>query len=340
MLFIAATSIVASIFYLVPPEQFPVNKVITIETGFTLKEVAADFQEKKLIRSTFIFETIGWILNTEKRIKAGEYFFEKGLDAAELMRQISGNGSRNNLIKITIPEGFSLRDIGTVFEDMNMWQTEEFWGITGLPAMGCANGCVPEKIDEKIRYEFGLLSLRPSGVSLEGYLFPDTYYVPTDVSPESMVLIMLENFEKKITPELRQTISESDRSVFEILTMASILEKEARTEESRKLIAGILWKRLEAGMPLQVDAVFQYIIGKNTFQLALSDLKIDSPYNTYLYKGLPLGPIANPGIKTIEAAVYPTDSQYWYYLSDRQGILYYSVTYEEHLAKKAEHLDS
>lgn len=339
-LFIFAVVTAASVFYFTPPESFPVNKVVTIEQGATLNEVAENFYQNKLIRSVFVFEIIGWILDTEKRIKAGEYFFERSFSAAELMRQISESGSKNNLVKITIPEGFTLCDIALVFEDKNMWQAEELWDVTGLPAMECIDGCLPEIFDAEIRASFELLSSKPANVSIEGYLFPDTYYVPTDISPQSMVWVMLENFEKKITPELWQKISESERNLFEVLTMASLLEREARLSENRKLIAGILWKRLDTGMLLQVDAVFPYIIGKNTFQLALADLKVDSPYNTYLYTGLPLGPIANPGLAAIEAAVYPSDSKYWFYLSDREGKMHYSVTYEEHLANKTKYLDN
>jgi UPF0755 protein len=120
--------------------------------------------------------------------------------------------------------------------------------------------------------------------------------------------------------------------------MASILEAEARTTETRKIISGILWKRMEIGMPLQVDAPFQYIIGKNTFQLTTNDLKFDSPYNTYKYKGLPPGPIGNPGLDAISATVNPIKTNYLYYLSDVRGNMHYAKTFAEHVINKEKYL--
>ncbi|MFH1978926.1 MAG: endolytic transglycosylase MltG [Patescibacteria group bacterium] len=289
-------------FTLSSPSDFPVNKVITIENGTPFKQVAADFEERNLVRSSFWFDTLGWFLMSREDTKAGEYFFEKPQSACALFKKITSGGMRD-FIKITIPEGFSLYDIAFFFENKGMWQAEELWEITGLPA---------------------------TENSLEGYLFPDTYYVPTNITPDSFVEMMKEAFEKKTIPEMREK---------DILTMASILEKEESNLEDKKLIAGILWKRIDAGMALQVDAVFPYIIGKNSYQLTLDDLKTDSPYNTYLYKGLPPGPIANPGLESLEAALNPTDSAYWYYLSDKNGQTYYSKTYEEHLRKKERYLN-
>ena len=121
--------------------------------------------------------------------------------------------------------------------------------------------------------------------------------------------------------------------------MASLLEKEARTTESRRIIAGILWKRLEIGMLLQVDAVFGYIINKGSLQLTLEDLSIDSPYNTYRYKGLPIGPIANPGLDSLQAATMPILTDYLFYLSDKEGTMHYSETFEEHKRKKRLYLN-
>jgi UPF0755 protein len=124
----------------------------------------------------------------------------------------------------------------------------------------------------------------------------------------------------------------------EIIVMASILEKEALTPEDKKIVSGILWKRLETGMLLQVDAVFMYIMGKKSSDLTLGDLKIDSPYNTYLYKGLPPSPICNPGIESIEASLNPTASSYWYYLSDKNLNIHFAKNFDEHKLNKAEYL--
>ncbi|MBI3075161.1 MAG: endolytic transglycosylase MltG, partial [Parcubacteria group bacterium] len=149
---------------------------------------------------------------------------------------------------------------------------------------------------------------------------------------------MRENFFKKIKP-LETAIGDSGKNLHEILTMASLLEEEARAADTRRLIAGILWRRLKIGMPLQVDATFMYINGKNTFELTLEDLADDSsPYNTYTHKGLPPGPITNPGLDSIVAALYPKENPYLFYLADLSGTTYYSRTFDEHKEKKFRYL--
>ncbi len=280
-------------FFLSAPANFPINQIITIEKGTSFKKVAADFEKQNLVRSAFWFDTFGWILRSREDVKAGEYFFENPISAMKLFIEVTKNGGKNNMVRVTVPEGATIDEIVMIFKGFGF---EDF------------------KIEDK---------------SLEGYLFPDTYFVPTNISPESMIKIMRENFDKKTTPEMRTN---------EIVTMASLLEKEAALEKNRKLISGILWKRIEVGMPLQVDAVFPYIMNKHSLQLTFDDLKIDSPYNTYLYKGLPPGPIANPGLRSLEAALNPIESKYWFYLSDKKGDIHYSTTYDEHLDYRAKYL--
>jgi len=164
---------------------------------------------------------------------------------------------------------------------------------------------------------------------LEGYLFPDTYWIRRGASLEEIVEKMKTNFQEKtkgleITPE--------------IVIMASLIEKEVKTKEDKELVSGILWKRLEDKMPLQVDATITYITGKRTTKISKEETQIDSPYNTYKYLGLPIGPICNPGLESIMAALYPKDSEFWYYLSSPEGKTYFSKTLEEHNIKKAKYL--
>jgi UPF0755 protein len=168
-------------------------------------------------------------------------------------------------------------------------------------------------------------------------LFPDTYYFPIDVSGKEVVDTMLKNFERKITPYLKE-IEKSGKTLKEIIIMASLIEKEVKTKEEKELASGVLWKRLKVGMPLQVDATINYITGKNTTKILLEDLKIDSPYNTYKYKGLPPAPICNPGLESILAALYPKESDYWYYLSKPDGQTLFFKDYEEFIVAKKKYL--
>jgi len=182
-----------------------------------------------------------------------------------------------------------------------------------------------------------LLGLKLPGTDLEGFLFPDTYQFPPRVTGEEVVKKMRDNFEKKFSP-YRNEVSGAGLTTFEIITMASLIEKEVKTKEDKRLVSGILWKRRNHNIPLQVDATINYITGKKTIKVSIEETKIDSPYNTYRYLGLPLGPICNPGLESIRAAVNPEDSDYWYYLSIPEGETIFSKTLEEHNIAKAKYL--
>jgi UPF0755 protein len=179
---------------------------------------------------------------------------------------------------------------------------------------------------------------KPKSLNLEGYIFPDSYKIRKEETIEDIINKTLQNFDKKVTPELRQEIEKQNKTIFEIITMASLLEKEVKTLEDKKIVSGILWKRLENNMPLQVDATISFITGKKDANISIEETKIDSPYNTYKYKGLPLGPISNPGLESIIAAIYPESSDYWYYLSTPEGETVFSKTLEEHNIAKAKYL--
>jgi len=183
-----------------------------------------------------------------------------------------------------------------------------------------------------------LLGLKLPGRDLEGFLFPDTYQFQLTVTGEEVVKRMRDNFEKKLTQDLQEEIEKQGKTVREIVIMASLIEKEVKTKKDKRLVSGILWKRLKNNIPLQVDATINYITGKKTIKVSIEETKIDSPYNTYKYLGLPLGPICNPGLESILAAVDPEDSDYWYYLSIPEGETIFSKTLEEHNIAKTKYL--
>jgi UPF0755 protein len=168
-------------------------------------------------------------------------------------------------------------------------------------------------------------------------LWPDTYYLEPTVTPDEVVKKLRATFATKIDP-LKSTITASGHSLSEIITMASLVEEEASTDKDRRLIAGILWKRLAAGMPLQVDASLTYALGRSTHDLTVDDLKSDPPYNTYQSTGLPPAPISNPGLAAIKAVLEPTKSAYFYYLADQYGVTHYAETLAEHNENKAMYL--
>lgn len=221
---------------------------------------------------------------------------------------------------ITIIEGWNLRDIAAYFEREGVMTRADLYAITGEPARRA-----PGRWDE-------LVSDKPAKISLEGYLFPDTYRIYTSTTPEAVVQKLLANFDAKARPELQKL--PAGRSLHEILTMASIIEAEVPKDPDRRRVSDILWRRLARGWALQVDASVGYVTGHNRERSTAKDLKTDSLWNTYQYPGLPPGPIGNPGLFAIRAALNPDPNPYWYYLTGGDNQVHYARTFEEHIANK------
>ena len=265
------------------PRNFPVNSIVNIKKGSSLRYVSKYLEEKNIIRSRVLFETFVIIFKGEKYLASGDYFLENKLPVFEIAERIS-KGERNLApIKVTIPEGFNISDISKVFSlKLQNFNKEKF-----------------------------LKEARKK----EGYLFPDTYFFLTTDNEEDVLKVMSSNFEKKIS-SIRASIMLSGKKERNIIIMASLIEKEAKGDIDRKFISGILWKRLAMGIALQVDA---------------------DP-NTYKVKGLPKNPIANPGMKAIEAAINPKSSNYLYYLHDKEGNIHYASTFKKHKLNKQKYL--
>lgn len=289
-----------SIFYfflIKSPGDFPLGTIVKIKEGQNLYQISQTLKEENVIKSENLFNFVLRITGQDRNLLYGDYYFDKKVNLLGVAHRLSQGEFNIDPVPVTIVEGMTVYDIAEklakTYEDFN---------------------------EDK----FILLSKEH-----EGYLFPDTYYFLPQVDEESALRAMLDNFNNKVL-SIYEGNKVIGKSLDEIIIMASILEKEARTTQTRRIISGILWNRIDIGMPLQVDAVFPYINGKNTYQLSLDDLKIDSPYNTYLYKGLPVGPIANPSLDSIKAAMDPISNDYLFYLSDRSGNMYYSADFEGH----------
>jgi len=245
---------------------------------------------------------------------------------------------------IKILEGWTSRDINQYFKQTGRWPGDEFLQTAGFPQIDYRrNKTLPEPKD--FSSEFSFLADKPKYYGLEGYLFPDTYRVYASSTAAEVVEKMLDNFNKKLTPKMRADIKEQGKTIYEIITLASIVEKEApidnQTGNNRdaRIIAGIFLNRLEIGQGLQSDATLSYIYSDNNPTHSGSELENSSPYNTYKYRGLPPGPICNPGIIAIEAAIYPIKTDYNYFLTPKgKEEVIYSRTYEEHLQNKYKYL--
>ena len=306
-----------------PPTQSSVPG--QIPENATADQVAKLLADKGIIVSPLGYRLYALLDDRAKHAVVGEYAVTPGASYRALARQFALGPTRDE-ITIRIIEGSSLRDIGL---ELNKWQVPE---RSFLDLVGDAKSS--KSFSAALRSQFAFLKDLPADATLEGYLYPDTYRVWKDQLPLGFVLKQLNEFGKKTEGFDAQAKAQS-RTWPDVVILASMLEKEGRTADEKKMIAGIFLNRLKLGMRLQSDATVNYVTNAGRARPTLEDLETESPYNTYRHEGLPLGPICNPGQDSLEAALHPTPNGYYYYLHDDDGKIYYAKTAEEHKANRA-----
>lgn len=287
------------------PSEFPVGATLEIEEGSNAKAIVQKLKDERYIRSElYAHMVLSFDLN-DAHMQAGRYQFTEMLTTENLLLALTKGEYKLPPIRITIPEGLRGSDIDDIANE----------------TLGGEDTLVDAEIyDEYI-----------------GYLFPDTYFVPESFTEAELITLMRER-SGEVLADYSAQIEASTFTLDEILILASILEREANSEESMHMVAGVLMNRLDIGMALQVDATLDYLLNKESSELTLDDLEIDSPYNTYEYPGLPPAPIANPGRTAIEAVLSPTQHEYLYYLTDNDGTFHYATTFEAHKLNKERYL--
>jgi UPF0755 protein len=288
------------------PTFFPVRTIVTIPSGVSLTQIAEMLKQEQVIRSKWFFVVATHLKGLETDVKAGDYYFNERLTALQVVSRLTAGAYGLEPIRVMVPEGATTYQMAQLYER----QFERF------------------SVDR-----FLMLAQEK-----EGYLFPDTYFFLPNVTTVEILQTMERTFYERLR-SIEEKIAAFGRPVHEVVTMASLLEKEARDFEERRAIAGVLWKRLQINMPLQVDAVFGFIKKTNTFNPTFSDLDVDSEYNTYKYGGLPPGPIGSPSLQALEAAVSPIETDALFYLHGRDGMLRLAHTYDEHLENRRRYLD-
>jgi UPF0755 protein len=311
--------------------------VFMVAAGENTDSIVRRLKEDGLIRSVTVFKMSLQGSGLATKLQPGTYDFGGVSNYGQMIKRLAGGGALANEVVLRVIEGWDLRDIKTEIERLGLAGAAAFFDKTGEPL------AEPKRSDkqpsQKLSSEFSFLTDKPASVSLEGYLFPDTYRLYKDATADEAVEDMLKNFQKRLAEgDTGSLIERSGRSLHEILTMASVIEKEVRTEKDRQLVADIFWRRLERGMPLQADSTVNYVTGKSVAAVSANDLGADSHYNTYKYAGLPPGPICNPGLAAIRAAVSPQANSYWYFLTDEAGGVHYARDLDEHNSNKARYL--
>ncbi len=292
------------------PEERRVH--VKIHEGMSTSEIAEALAEKNIIDSSLKFRILSRLRGYDDKMKPGTYVFTTEMTDDEVFSKILNGDKR--VVTFTIPEGFGVKDIAKRLYEIDLVDEEDF--------LKAAEDFAPYDYMKKQDDVF---------YAAEGFLFPDTYTVESDISVEEILQIMVDNFDNRLTPELRKQAEEKNLSIYELATMASLIEREVRYPEDRAIVAQVFFKRLQLNMPLQTDATLQYLMDTPKEDVSIEDTKIESPYNTYIYAGLPPGPIANAGMESIESALNPADTDYLYFVADRQGHNHYAKTYDEHL---------
>jgi UPF0755 protein len=294
--------------------RFKPNTIVHIDSNMPLSAVGDLLVADNVIRSSLIFHVAVIVTAGERSAVAGDYLFATSTRLLDVVARVVHGKEGLPAVKVSIPEGTSVR------------------GMTSILGAAFASSSVASEVMRFNQKDF--LSLASTS---EGYLFPDTYFFSPNVPAKNVVSTLEDTFDKKLAT-INADIFASHRSGRDIVIMASILEKEATTDADRRIIAGILWKKIDQGLPLQIDPPFAYAIGKTSEKLTTADLATDSPYNTYIHKGLPPTAINNPGLEALTAAANPTSSDYFFYLSDSKGAVHYAVTYAGHLANRTKYL--
>ena len=305
------------------PGEVVLEQPVTVEIpgGAGSRDVAELLTEAGVVKNATSFVFYVRSQGAEADLRPGGYTFEGRLGYAEVLAALKHGGKDGSTIDVTVPEGKTVPQIAAVWEDAGLCSAEDF--LRACAELQFDYDFLPEKSPDGEEYN-----------RLEGFLYPETYNVKTDWQAEDLVKLQVGQFARMWTAERRAAAEALGLSPAEVVTVASMVEREARLGEERPLIASVIYNRLAIGQLLQIDATIQYILGEQVDRVLYKHLEIDSPYNTYLYSGLPPGPICSPGVACIDAALNPAETEYYYYRTknDGSGGHNFARTYAEHQA--------
>lgn len=291
------------------------NQEITISKGSSVKVISAQLEKQGIIKNANVFALYCKLNNKANKIKAGTYILSSSMSVAQIVDKLASGNGETNSVRFTIPEGFELRQIADRLEAQGLINKEEFYAAI-----------------DKAEFNYSFIKDIPDReAKLEGYLFPDTYDVYKNATEQEIIDKMLGRFDKVFTDAYKLRAKELNMTIDQVITLASIIEREAKLDKDRKIISAVFHNRLDKKMKLESCATVQYLLKEQKPVLTYKDLEVNSPYNTYLYVGLPKGPIASPGAESIEAALYPDNVDFLFFFATKDGSHIFSRTYQEHL---------
>ncbi|MDI6794697.1 MAG: endolytic transglycosylase MltG [bacterium] len=289
------------------------SSTVSIPPGAGVRQIASILKSHRIIDHPLYFTLTAGLKGVQNSLKAGEYRFNNRMTTGEILDCL--NKGKMITYSFTIPEGYNLKEIAGRLQDKGFVSSERFLSLC---------------YDQNFIFSLGL-----NGESLEGYLFPDTYQAVKEISEKDIITVMVDRF-RKITGSYQGKIKEMNTSLYPVITLASLIEKEVQKEEEKPLISAVFHNRLKKGMSLESCVTVLYALGYHKYPLTYDDLKIESPYNTYLHHGLPPGPICSPGRTSIEAALNPAPVPYLFFVARRNGFHRFSETYIQHRMAKME----
>ncbi|MBU1119478.1 endolytic transglycosylase MltG [Patescibacteria group bacterium] len=312
-------------------------KEIVIKENQGVSEVAQVLTSEGVIHNSTLFQLAVYFSGKSSKIRSGNYELSPHESILDTIEIITG-GETKQEGAVTVVEGLSNQEIAALFADYHSrYSTDALAFEEGRLAFEQAFLAEASQL-EKYQAEYSFLIDVPEGATLEGYLFPDTYRIYKDAPPEDIIKKMLDNFDRKVSRELQVTVKSQGKTLFDVVTLASIIQNEI-SKEYMKDVSGVFHNRLKDGIKLKSDATVNYITKKGMTQPTFEDTEIDSPYSTYVYAGLPAGPISNPGLDAIEAAIYPTSHDYYYFLTPQgSSEPIFSKNGKEHLENKEMYL--
>lgn len=290
------------------------TEMIAITPGMTANQVGMELERRHIIRSARAFSILAGQLHADSKLYAGEYFLSTQMSPREILNELL-EGPEVAAIRVTIPEGYTTDQIVNLLVQKEIGTKEEYAKVIA---------------SDVFLYDF-LQGIPQDKHRLDGFLFPDTYFLDKKATPHAAIDLLLQRFQKEVTPDVESQLKEMKLSIRNWVNIASLVEKEALKQTDRPIIAGVFMNRLESNMPLQSCASIQYLLGTPKAKLYDRDLQIQSPYNTYLHTGLPPGPIASPGHASLEAVLHPTKTDYFYFVAKPDGYHAFAKTFSEHL---------